>query len=315
MNDLTREEIRALVDTWKVNNDPLDLAAQVEAPRRSGKVHFIHCPFHNDQNKPNMAVYPDGYKCFACGWAGDQVAFILAINGWDFRQFIDWIASFGVDPAPLNTPPATKPPKQSTPLDSGLVARFRGRMVDQHYDVWKAQGIYSDVLDKFQIGHAGRQWAIPHFYRGVLMGIKLRWDDRLPMPEDMDKYRSVRGSHYDAPYNIDSVLLPEKPPNVVLINEDEKSVWAQASYGLVGISAPAGKWSPEWSNLIRHVPEIIIVQNADEAGVKAARERQKSLRRARIVCFDPDKDFFDLHKRVWDIPGSDLLVMEWLGLA
>lgn len=313
MNKDDYSKARELVDIWKAETDPLELARQAGEVRKVGNVHFIYCPFHNDTGKPNLAVYPDGYKCFSCGWSGSVSDFIMKLNDWTFAELVDYIAGFQVDTRPVNTPKRATQPKEHVALPSALVARFQAHMTQQHYDYWEAQGIPRAVLDKFQVGHTGDRWAFPWKYRGVLMAYKLRRDDRL-RSELEPKYISLKGSHYDAPYNIDSAILGDVP-DIVLIQEDEKSTIAAACYGLVSISSPAGKWTQEWSEMIRHIPNIIIVANNDEPGLQAAHERQRMLRHARIVCLAPDKDLFDLHSRVWDIPGIRELMLEWLGLA
>ena len=42
------------------------------------------CPIHNEQH-PSMKVYQDGYKCFACGSAGDIFRFVQEIEKCDFK--------------------------------------------------------------------------------------------------------------------------------------------------------------------------------------------------------------------------------------
>lgn len=36
---------------------------------------FCKCPFHQEKTG-SMKIYPDGYKCFGCGVAGDQINFV-----------------------------------------------------------------------------------------------------------------------------------------------------------------------------------------------------------------------------------------------
>jgi len=42
------------------------------------------CPIHGEKH-PSMKVFPDGYKCFACGANGDVFRFIQEMEGCDFK--------------------------------------------------------------------------------------------------------------------------------------------------------------------------------------------------------------------------------------
>ena len=43
----------------------------------------IPCPFHNGRDR-NLALYPEGYKCYVCGAHGDAVSFVRQLTGLDF---------------------------------------------------------------------------------------------------------------------------------------------------------------------------------------------------------------------------------------
>ena len=42
------------------------------------------CPIHGERH-PSMKVYPDGFKCFACGAHGDIFDFVEAMENVDFK--------------------------------------------------------------------------------------------------------------------------------------------------------------------------------------------------------------------------------------
>ena len=42
------------------------------------------CPIHNERH-PSMKVFKDGYKCFACGSAGDIFRFVQEMEQCDFK--------------------------------------------------------------------------------------------------------------------------------------------------------------------------------------------------------------------------------------
>lgn len=38
----------------------------------------IRCPFHQDKS-PSLHIYPDGFKCYGCGEAGDSIDFVAKL--------------------------------------------------------------------------------------------------------------------------------------------------------------------------------------------------------------------------------------------
>lgn len=52
-------------------------------PNRSG---FIHCPFHEGDKSPSMKIYEHDAHCFGCGWNGDQVSFVMAMDNLSFKE-------------------------------------------------------------------------------------------------------------------------------------------------------------------------------------------------------------------------------------
>lgn len=52
-------------------------------PNRAG---FIRCPFHAGDREASMKVYQDHVYCFGCGWYGDQIDFVGAMENLDFKE-------------------------------------------------------------------------------------------------------------------------------------------------------------------------------------------------------------------------------------
>jgi hypothetical protein len=52
---------------------------------------MIRCPFHPDDN-PSMRIYDDHAYCFGCHWHGDQVRFVMELEGLSFRAAVVRIA-------------------------------------------------------------------------------------------------------------------------------------------------------------------------------------------------------------------------------
>lgn len=51
-------------------------------PNRNG---FMKCPFHEEKSG-SMKIYPDHVYCFGCGWYGDQIDFVGAMENLDFKE-------------------------------------------------------------------------------------------------------------------------------------------------------------------------------------------------------------------------------------
>lgn len=301
-----RDDTRQQVEDWKRANPPLAIAERAGEVKHSGSTPMIHCLWHEDTT-PSMAVYEDGFYCFACGKQADVVEYLMQLNGWDFRQFIDFIGQYPVNPQvpqPIREQP--RPAREQPAIAREQVEGWADNIMT-HLDWWQAQHIHPATLLHFGVGWTGQRYSIPWTYRGVVTAVKLRRCEVLT-PHLEPKYMSLKGSHFSQPYNIDAVLLHPGESRRLLIVEDEKSVWAAYQWGLTAISAPAGSFKPQWVVFVGHIPDIIIVADADEPGREAARRIQGWIRRARVVeanAFYPDgrpaTDLFDLHAAGIDI--------------
>lgn len=61
--------------------------------QRKGNVYQGLCPFH-DEKSASFTVYPDGYKCFGCGCAGDVLTFAQKKLGLSFVDALQRCADF-----------------------------------------------------------------------------------------------------------------------------------------------------------------------------------------------------------------------------
>jgi DNA polymerase len=53
----------------------------------------IHCPFHDDA-EPSLHVYDDHYHCFGCGAHGDQIDWLMRVEGLDYGEALDVLRSW-----------------------------------------------------------------------------------------------------------------------------------------------------------------------------------------------------------------------------
>ena len=167
------------------------------------------------------------------------------------------------------------------------------------YQYWEAQHITRNTIDRFGIGWhpVHKRYTIPWYYREQLVGVKMRRDDNLH-PRKM-KYISLTqcervgcrskhnctcpGSRYGhAPYNWSEISHLDL--SVLLICEDEKSVWAARQLGFAAISYPANAWRAEFSAMIAHVDKVVICRDRDEAGLRYVAMFHETLPRAGVWC-------------------------------
>ena len=96
-----RPERRPKVDLVSISElkarlDFRQLVEQSHAIDRGGKV---LCPFHDD-TRPSCHVYPDGFKCFACGAYGDHLDWLERVHGLSTSEAIErlTVAAHGLPP-------------------------------------------------------------------------------------------------------------------------------------------------------------------------------------------------------------------------
>lgn len=82
-----------------------DLAARYGVTVRRG---MCNCPFHGERH-PSMKIYPDGYRCFACGESGDVIAWVMKFDGVPFNAACERLCEwYGLDATPAAETPADK---------------------------------------------------------------------------------------------------------------------------------------------------------------------------------------------------------------
>lgn len=278
----------------------------------------IRCFIHAD-NTPSMHIYDDGhFKCFGCGIHGDQLDFLGYVHygaAYDphvhLADVINRVGDIDVYQMPAQARPAQK---TRLALDPALVDKFCERFGPDELSYWRTQGITPKAVYSLQIGYTGERWAFPWFYRGVLTAMKLRRNDQV-IP-DAEKYTSVPGSRFAAPFNIDTVL--EAMPAVVLIAEDEKSVMAAASHNLTAISCPANAFKAEWALMLSPIERVIVVADNDTVGIESAEKIRRMLPGATIAVPPIGKDLFDyaLHLReaCGELEVAGVALRDWLSI-
>ena len=57
---------------------------------------FALCPFHNDKRHPNLYIKNNWGYCFACGWSGDSIKFIMNRNKLNFVEAVKKLVSASI---------------------------------------------------------------------------------------------------------------------------------------------------------------------------------------------------------------------------
>ena len=141
--------------------------------------------------------------------------------------------------------------------------------------VTETRGISIEAIDNFKIGlevdQAGNKWlTIPHFVKGKLVNIKSR-----SLPPAEKTFRRVTGCP-SVLFNADALEGAEE----IIIAEgetDAMTLWDQGIKNVVGVTAGAGSFLPEWIDALQSVKKIILCFDPDEPGQKGAREVARRL--------------------------------------
>ncbi len=87
------------------------------------------CPFHTEK-MPSFTIYPNNFKCYGCGAAGDNIAFVRKVMGLRFRDAVFFIArEFGYH--------AGQGYEITTEKRKEIAARQRTREVAKDLEDWR----------------------------------------------------------------------------------------------------------------------------------------------------------------------------------
>lgn len=124
------------------------------------------CPFHNEKT-PSFMVSPErqSWHCFGCGKGGDIFSFVQEIEGMDFRQALQHLATkAGIELTGRVEPKGVSSERQRIKEINGLAARFYHHVL-MEMPVGKSartylhnRGITDDTIKQWQIGFVPDQW-------------------------------------------------------------------------------------------------------------------------------------------------------------
>jgi hypothetical protein len=251
---------------------------------------FIKCREHNDTKKPNLAVYADGLKCFACGFymelrdkAGndtsllpghrDPLAYLLGVE----EVSPEVRSKYTVESIDRYRTRAAEEASRD-PLPKSLAAIYNGILngeLRKHRLQWFLdRGLTLETINHPDIllGHNGIHFVIPVFDRFQnLVSLRYRMDPEYSS-ESKHKYLGMKGRN--GLYLYPEPLLTQSL-DYLYICEGELDAIRMWQQGLptVTVTNGAGQVEKIPAILKEHYPNIkklILATDQDDAGNEAA---------------------------------------------
>ena len=163
----------AEIDRVKRTTDLVALVQSrgIELAKHGAKDLIGRCPFHGDNQTPNLIITPEKglFHCMACGKAGNAIQFVSLHDGLSFRHAFELLSTGGT--AAFTARPFTKQssvPLLPCPLDAQADdAVLMGQVVAYYHERLKqsqsaraylaSRGLDNDdLMDRFQLGTADR---------------------------------------------------------------------------------------------------------------------------------------------------------------
>ena len=126
-----------IIDEVVERADIVDVLGKHLKLKRSGQNYFACCPFHNEKS-PSFMVNEEKqfWHCFGCQKSGDIFAFVMEMEGVEFREALKTLAE-----------------KHTTGFD-GLFADLKGDVLVAQGKTAEAKVAYKEALEKLDAqGH------------------------------------------------------------------------------------------------------------------------------------------------------------------
>lgn len=257
---------------------------------RPGK--HIHCFLHPD-NTPSLFIDKDGgFHCFQCGIHGsdvlDLIGFIKFGKDYDrkshmFAEVIDSISELGIKPMSVQERQARQNANQPVikqTFDPESIQKWSDNLLlhDGLLEWLHKRGVNLKMILAYKLGYSENRLMIPHFYRGVCIAVKHRAN---PLNPTGNKYLSLKGSSFAAPYNVDCLHTPQD--KIYIVETELDALAIMALKGTPTIALPAGGITPKLSSLLLFAKEIVLIRDHDSAGEEMARKLKAQIPRAKVI--------------------------------
>ena len=228
------------------------------------------CPGHRDESASlSVNVEKGRWKCHAGCGAGDVVDFCQQLLGHSFAASVEYLEKYLEEPTKTiarkpRSHHATQPPFLMTPAHEAALARRVDNLErgGPWMEMLTKRGISADVVKAFRLGTAqeGDPLVMPMIdvITGQACGIRFRY-----LGGEMKAETGSRPS--ETLYGKFQVTEP------TLVCEGEMDVLAMLSAGcpsVVGILGAEIGWRPEWSELLKDAPMILLCGDDDDAGAR-----------------------------------------------
>jgi hypothetical protein len=213
---------------------------------------FQYCPAHGDHDRPNLAVYPNGTYCFACGFRETR------------EQFWERLRSGQIVVA-ASRPSERK--ESAPPFDPVAIKLWHRTLLygprRNRLSYLLDRGIREDIIQRFLIGHTGYRFSIPVWYGGSMVAVQYRADPLYADPEEC-KYLSPPGSKT-------AIARPNPEGRPSAICEGLLDAYLLAQYGIDAVTTTGGAGSLHLVFRERLSSPCLVMTDNDEAGEAAWR--------------------------------------------
>lgn len=296
------------IDSLKSKLDPFSVVAQYShqelKPGRN-----LRCPNQKHAQTGNTPPASMDYKtglwtCFGCGAKGDLIDWIgfslftdwnCEHRGHNFITLLDMLSGLQIVPISIKEKEARVRSYQSIikqTFDQDRALEWNKNLLA--YDgllEWLARrGVKYHMALKYKLGYIPfgekhvERWevdklVIPHIYRGVIVGIKLRVNPLHPTENKM-RYLAMKGSSFHVPYNADLLHVSlEKAYSI----ETELDSLAVMDYKKEPCIAAPMKMIDAIIQAMLFVRKPFYIMQNDNAGLIAAQKFKAGLARGRVI--------------------------------
>jgi 5S rRNA maturation endonuclease (ribonuclease M5) len=211
---------------------------------------FLHCPAHGDHGRPNLAVYPNGTYCFACGFHETREEF------WERLRSGQLVA---VSPQPSGRR------ESAPPFDPVAIKLWHRTLLDgprrDRLSYLLNRGLQEDMVRRFLIGHTGYRFSIPVWYGQDMVAVQYRADPMYADPEE-ERYLSPPGSKT-------AIARPNPAGRPSVICEGLLDAYLLAQYGIDAVTTTGGSGSLALVLREKFSGPCLVMTDLDEAGEAA----------------------------------------------
>ena len=274
--------------------------------RKSGEAWQWRCVFHHDRT-PSLTAWPDAWKCFGCGRAGDAVDWLRERQGLTFRQAVQALGGEGKAPAkpkppaaPLREPPTPAWQEQAWQVVQEAHACLLSDKGEKARGWLAKRGIGEADLDLWHLGYipADRRerWGDVAVFlpRGIVIPCLAGdavWYVKVRRPVGEPKYILAKGSRpalYGTPGGHRELLLTEGEFDCILMHRLVGDVLDVGTFG----SAAVRDVRPWLGALVRYSVIYLGLDN-DDAGREAQAAWLSLTQRAKVLSVPGGKDWSD----------------------